>query len=155
MASTEAIKAEEARFVRMDKHMRELLKTTTIATAQVVQAVSINMIIGNGVDVIATGVAGALRVDFDCIITGSFLQEVDAVTGSIVLAIHTSPGGASPSWTLINASAPPTISSARFSEDEVLTGWTTTIAAGTYIRWSVTSVSSFTRILSVLRVTRV
>lgn len=153
MASVDAIKAEEARFVRVDKHIRDLLAQAEPVVVAITQ--SINFLIDGGGAVITTGIKGALRVDYNVRINGSFLQEVDGVTGSIVLDIDTSIGGATPTWTSIVASAPPTITSARFSEDLTLTAWTTIVPAGTYLRWTVNSVASFTRILSVLRVSRI
>src|SRR5215471_9968974 len=110
---------------------------------------TINAIIGDGSNVIATGVVGALRVDFNCIIVGSFLHEFDGTTGSIVLDYETATYavGVAPVFTSIVGSAPPTISSAQYGEDTTLTGWTTELTRGTVIRVSVTSATSLKRIL--------
>ena len=116
---------------------------------------TINVIIGDGVNVIGTGIAAALRVDFNANITGSFLHEFDGTTGSIVLdikkALYT---GSSPSFSSIVASAPPTISSGRYAADTTLTGWTTAINRGEVLQFSVTSASTVKRILATLRIRR-
>lgn len=115
---------------------------------------TINVLIGDGTNVLATGVAAALRVDFRARITGSFLQEFDGTTGSVVIAIAKAQAGTSPSFTSIVASASPTISSARYAADTTLTGWTLEIDRGDVLRFSVTSVTSITRLLIGLRIRR-
>jgi hypothetical protein len=62
--------------------------------------------------------------------------------------------GSAPTFTSIVASAPPTVSSARYAIDETLTGWTQQINRRDVLRFSITSVSSFTRLLLALRVRR-
>lgn len=151
MATTEAVQLATALLQKADAHAREIVANQPPGAAEVD---TINIILGSGVGVIATGVAGALRVDFRAKITGAFLQEIDGTTGSIVVAIAKAPGGATPSFTSIVASAPPTITSARFVENTTLTGWTTLIERGEYLRFSVTSVTSFTRMIVALRITR-
>lgn len=156
MADTVAVRALERRNERIDAHIRAVLaarEPTAAEAAASETTVSINMLIDGGGAVISTGVVGALRVDFDCIITGSFLQNVDGETGSIELDIDRSNGGGA-GWSSIVAAAPPEIVADEFSEDTTLTGWTLSITTGSYLRWTVVSVSTFTRILSVLRVTR-
>ena len=117
---------------------------------------TINVIIGDGSTVLTTGVKVALRVDFNAIITGAFVHEFDGTTGSVVVGIGSAAyvAGFTPTFTSIVASAPPTISSARYSEDTTLTGWTTTINRGDVLRFSITTVSSFTRLLICLRIRR-
>lgn len=117
-----------------------------------VDSIEINM--GDGTNVIPTGIHAAVRVDFRARITGSFLQEFDGTSGSIVLDIQKAQGGASPSFGSIVASAPPTISSSRYGADTTLTGWTTEIARGDVLRFHVSSVSSIKRILLTLRIRR-
>ena len=53
----------------------------------------------------------------------------------------------------ITASALPTLSSASASQDTTLTGWTTSIAAGSRIRFNLNSVTTCTRIQLTLTVT--
>lgn len=121
---------------------------------QVAEVDTINLVIGDGTNVIATGIQAALRVDFNARITGSYLQEIDGTSGSVVMDILKAQGGATPSFASIVASAHPTISSARFYVDETLTGWTMKIDRGDYLRFNVTSVTSFTRLIVSLRIRR-
>jgi hypothetical protein len=59
-----------------------------------------------------------------------------------------------PTFASIVAAAPPTLTSpADKSQDVTLTGWTTSIAAGTFIRVSVTSVATITRAVLTLTLT--
>lgn len=150
MADTKAIALLESVYVKTDKQIREIV-------AQIpppVEVDTINLIIGDGTNVLSTGIQGALRVDFKARITGVFLQEIDAVTGSVELDILKAQGGTSPSFTSIVASAPPEITTSRFSADSTLTGWTTEIARGDYLRFDVTSVTAFTRLVVALRIRR-
>lgn len=109
---------------------------------------------GTGAAAIATGVAGAWSFDFRARITGWYIQEFEGTSGSIVLALAKSVRGAAPTFTSIVASAPPTVSSARYAENSTLVGWDDAIDRGTLLRVSVTSVTSFTRLLFGLRIRR-
>jgi hypothetical protein len=117
---------------------------------------TINVVIGDGVNVLVAGVTAALRVDFNALITGSYIHEFDGVTGSVVLGIAKAAYviGSAPTFTSIVASAPPTVTSARYGVDETLTGWTRQINRGDVLRFSVTSAATITRILLALRVRR-
>lgn len=120
---------------------------------------TINVLIGGGggfggAAALTAGVAAAIRVDFRARITGSFVQEFDGTSGSVVLDIAKAASGASPSFTSIVGSTPPTISSGRYVADEALVGWTTGIDRGDVLRFSVTSASSIQRLLVALRIRR-
>jgi len=54
----------------------------------------------------------------------------------------------------ITASAKPTVSSATKSQDSTLTGWTTSIAAGDILKFNLDSVTTATKIVLTLKVTR-
>lgn len=115
---------------------------------------TINVIIGDGAAVLVAGVAAAIRVDFRARITGSFVQEFDGTSGSVVLGIARAAAGVAPSFVSIVGSAPPSISSSRYGADETLTGWTTTLDRGDLLRFSVTSATSIMRVLVALRIRR-
>jgi len=115
---------------------------------------TINAFIGDGTNTLAPGIAAAIRVDFNSLITGSYIQEVDGDAGSIVLAIGKSQRGGSPSFTSIVGSSPPTISGGRSYADEDLVGWNRTILRGDMLLFSITSVAGFTRLLISLRIRR-
>jgi len=150
MASTEAIRAVEVLLQRTDQQTRDILATYSPGA----EVDTINVLIGDGVAVLVAGVAAAIRVDFRARITGSFVQEFDGTSGSVVLGIAKAAPGASPSFTSIVGSAPPTISSGRYAADETLTGWTTDINRGDLLRFSVTSATSIKRLLIALRIRR-
>jgi len=108
--------------------------------------------------VIGTGIAGYLRVDFACVITANTLLADQ--TGSVVVDIFRctytdfDPPTHPASGDKITASAPPTISAAKKSEDTTLTGWTTSLAAGDVLAFNVNSCSTITRVTCALKVTR-
>jgi hypothetical protein len=149
MAGTQAIRAVEAMYQRLDDHVRELLPQGPGAEVD-----SALMIIGNGTDVIGTGTIACWSFDFRTRITGWYIQEFDGTSGSIVLGLAKAPRGASPAFSSIVASAPPTISSGRYAEDATLVGWTDTIERSDLVRVSVTSASTIKRVLFGLRIRR-
>jgi hypothetical protein len=54
----------------------------------------------------------------------------------------------------ITAPAPPTISSATKGQSSTLTGWTTAIAAGDCLRINLDSITTCTRVVLILKVTK-
>lgn len=123
-------------------------------TSDIVEVDTINVIVGDGASVLAAGVGAAIRVDFRARITGSFVQEFDGTSGSVVLGIAKAQAGSSPSFASIVGSTPPTISSGRYGVDEDLVGWTTNIERGDLLRFSVTSATAIMRVLVALRIRR-
>ncbi len=85
----------------------------------------------------ANAIAGG-RIPFACTITEADIWA-DA-SGSAVVDIQKSTDGVS--WASIAASAKPTLSSSQSVQDTTLTGWTTAIAAGTWIRAVLNSVTT-------------
>jgi len=117
---------------------------------------SINVIFGDGANVIPTGIQASVVAHFRARITGGFLYEFDGITGSINVTIakaQYSTGGP-PTFTGITASSPLVISSARYGENLTLTGWTLDINRGDVLRFSVASVTSLHRVLCALRIRR-
>lgn len=111
-------------------------------------------IIDGGGSTITTGIKGDIAVDF-----GGTITQVTMLadqSGSIVVDIWKDTYANYPPTDAdsITASAVPTISTATKSKDSTLTGWTTTITAGDTLRFNVDSVTSITRVIVVLRVTR-
>lgn len=123
----------------------DLSGTTTVKTKDL--GILIN---GNG-SVPTTGVLGEMTVDFACTI-----QSVTIIadqTGSATFDILKSTyAGYSGSLASIVASAPPTLSSANKSQDTTLTGWTTSIAAGDVLRFTLSTISTCTRLSIILKV---
>lgn len=106
----------------------------------------IGVTIGDGVNVISTGVAGDVRVPIACTITGVYAYADQS--GSIVVDVWKDTHANYPPTDAdtITASAPITISSATNSSDTTLTGWTTSVAAGDVLRFNVDSASTLTRV---------
>lgn len=105
---------------------------------------------GNG-SVPSTGICGDIYCPFVCTITASVLQAKQA--GNVVLDIWVAPfANNSPptSGNSIVASDPPTLSSSQGVIDNTLTGWSVAIPAQSWIRYSITSVSTLTRFTSTL-----
>lgn len=150
MASTEAIQVLQAIYQHVDDHVRELLPPGLGAEVD-----SINVVIGDGATAIVAGIAAALRVDFRARITGYFLQEFDGTSGSVAVNVERAVGGASPTWSRISSSTPAGISSGRYFADEDLSTWTeTAINRGDYLRFSVASAATITRVHLALRIRR-
>jgi hypothetical protein len=102
--------------------------------------------VDGGGSVPSTGICGDLYVPFACTITSNVLQAVN--TGSVELDIWAAPfvAGTPPIvGNSIVASDYPTISDSNSSEDTSLTGWTLAIAAGTWLRFNINSISTITR----------
>lgn len=114
----------------------------------------IAFVIDGGGVAITTGVKGDLAVDFPCTITQVTLLADQS--GSIVVDIWKDTYANYPPTVAdtITAAAKPTISTATKSKDSTLTGWTTTVAAGDTLRFNVDSITTCTRVLVLLRVTR-
>jgi len=137
---------------------KELLSNieTFVVTARVY--VTIPFIIDGGGGVITTGIKGYVPVDFACTIQSVTL--LGDQSGSVVVDIWKCTYSAFDPTTTpsasdkITASAPPTISSAKKSQDSTLTGWTTSISAGDILAFNVNSVTTLTRVTLALKVKR-
>lgn len=151
MADTSAVRLMESIFARTDRQTRDIIAAQQSLAAEVD---TINVLIGDGASVLVPGVAAALRVDFRARITGSFVQEFDGTSGSVVLDIAKAQPGPAPSFASIVASTPPTIASGRYGADDILAGWIVDIDRGDLLRFSVASASAIMRILVALRIRR-
>lgn len=114
----------------------------------------VEMIIGNGTDVISTGIQGDIRFPFAATITGVYLfADQD---GDIIIDLWKDTFANFPPTVAdtITASEKPTLSTSDTDSDTTLTGWTTSITAGDIIRVNVDSVATCTRVSLVLTFTR-
>ena len=113
---------------------------------------SIGITIDGAGSAITTGIKGDVYVPFDCTIQSAVLLADQ--TGSAVIDVWADSYANFPPTDAdsITASAPPTLSSAAKSEDTTLTGWTTSISAGTTLRFNVDSASTITRVTLMLKV---
>ena len=115
---------------------------------------AIEFIIDGGGAVITTGQKGHLEIPFDCTITQ--IAMLADQSGSIVVDIWKDTYANFPPTVAdtIVASAKPTITTAVKSQDLTLTGWTTAIAAGDILAFTVDSVTSIQRLTLALTVRR-
>lgn len=93
---------------------------------------------GDGVTAPSANAIAGGRIPFACTITEADIWA--DTSGSAVVDIQTSADGVT--YTSIAASAKPTLSSAQSVQDTTLTGWTTAIAAGTWVRGVLQSVDA-------------
>jgi hypothetical protein len=108
--------------------------------------------IDGGGSAIGTGDKGDVLVPFACTIVAVTLLADQ--TGSIVVDIKKAAYADYPPASSICAGDKPTISSDDRSNSSALTGWTTAIAEGDTLRFSVDSASTITRCAVVLTVLR-
>jgi hypothetical protein len=133
------------------------LTVSDIPTA--IKTLGIIFAIDNGGSVITTGLKMGYVIPFACTITqATTLGVLPADTaGSIVFDIwKTTYAGAPPlNANSITASAPPTITAAKKSQDSTLTGWIIAVTAGDVLFCNVDSCSTFTAASLTLQVERV
>jgi len=112
----------------------------------------IGLVIDGGGAVPATGAKGFIAVPFNCTIVGwTVLADT---TGSAQFTVSRGTYSSYPTVTSIVASAPPNISSAQKNTTTTLTGWTTSLSAGDILSFNLNSVSTVTRLVLELQVTR-
>lgn len=114
-------------------------------------------IIGDGVNVISTGVAGYLPpIPFAGTITKVSIMVCDPsfTSGSIVVDIWKDTFANRPPTDAdsITAAAPPTLSSATGAQDSTLTGWTTAVAVDNVFGFNVDSVSGVKQVAVIMEI---
>jgi len=109
----------------------------------------IDIIIGDGDNVISTGIAVGCEVPHGILLTSVRVGALDGLTGSIKIDI----------WKDTYANYPPTdadtitggnepeISSGVKDEDTTLTSWTKTLSKGDWLIFNVDSVSTFKKVI--------
>jgi len=114
----------------------------------------IEFVIDGGGAAITTGEKGDIEIPFVCTITK--VTMLADQSGSIAVDIWKDSYANYPPTDAdsITASAVPTITTAVKSQDDTLTGWTKTVAAGSIIRYNVDSCDTITRVTISLTVTR-
>lgn len=115
---------------------------------------SITFIIDGGGSAITTGIKGDLEIPFNCTINRVTLLADQS--GSIVIDIWKDTYANYPPTVAdtIVASAKPTITTATKAQDSTLTGWTTSVIAGDTLRFNVDSITTLTRVVLSLKVTK-
>lgn len=103
----------------------------------------IGWVVDGGGNTITTGVKGWVRVANNCIIKG--WEVTCQPSGSITIDIYKSDyAGFPPTASLVGTGTKPSITSGTKNKGDVLTGWTTTLTAGDYLRINIESVTSIT-----------
>ena len=119
---------------------------------------TLQMSIDNGTTAIPTGMLfPPIRVPWASTITSVTLEGGSGETGNITLDLYkaTDETTIPTSGNKITASAPPTITSARYSTDSTLTGWTTALVAENRLWGNITANGgNFTKLMMTLRVTK-
>jgi hypothetical protein len=117
----------------------------------------IGIVIDGGGSAITTGIKGSRFIDHAVTITKVTIidESTSPGSGACVIDIWKDTIANYPPTVAdtITASAKPTISSAVYSQDATLTGWTKTISAGDVLRFNVDSCSTMTRASLTLTVT--
>jgi hypothetical protein len=117
---------------------------------------NIQVVIGDGISTITTGIKGDAEVPFDGTIVGWTLVEGTGTTGSIVIDVWKDIYANFPPTVLdtIAGSEKPTLSSAQKNQDLSLSTWTTAITRGDILRFNVSSVTSVKQVTLCLRCQR-
>jgi hypothetical protein len=120
---------------------------------------------------VSTGKSGQIVVGFDgggVVLTANKQQDLQVpfagtitdwafvgdTTGSAVVDVWKKSTFPPAVGQTITASAKPTISAANSASSSTLTGWTTSLAVGDWLRFNLDSVSSFTRLLLIINYTK-
>jgi hypothetical protein len=116
--------------------------------------VALTFVVTNDGAAIDAGAKGSLYIPFSCDIVGAY--AFGDASGSCVVDIWVDAAANNPPTNAdsITASAPITISTATYSADTTLTGWTTHIVAGSVMRFNIDSVDTFTDLTIVVVVTK-
>ena len=127
---------------------------TVAKLATAARDTTINVVIDGGGSAITTGIKHDLVVDFAATILG--VTMLADQSGSIVIDIWKDTYANYPPTDAdsITAAAPPTITTATKSQDNSISGWTTSIAAGDTLRFNVDSATTITRVTLALKVRR-
>lgn len=120
--------------------------------------VGLSFVIGATGIPLTTGIKGYVEIPFACTITAARLFA--DVSGSVVVDVFRctysafDPATHPASADKLTASAPPTISTAKKSEDTTLTGWTKTLVAGDILAFNVNSVTTIAQVTIGLTLSR-
>ena len=112
----------------------------TASVSAICRTMTINFAIDGGGSAITTGIKGTIEIPAACTITAVRLRADQ--TGSVTLTIKKAAYNGSMSS--IVASAKPTLSSAQWSQDTTLTGWTTAVSGGDWLEYTVDTVATIT-----------
>lgn len=118
---------------------------------------NIQVVIGDGISPITTGIKGDLEVPYNCEVVGWTMYEGTGTTGSIVVDVWKDVWGNFPPTVgdTITGTEKPNIASAVKGYDVALTTWTTSLNKGQILRFNVDSASSVKQVTLCLKCRRV
>lgn len=124
---------------------------TTLKAAAKTRAIQAT--VNGGGSVPSTGVFADVYVPYACTITAATMLADQSGSAVIDIWVSSSLSTTPTVANTITASDLPTLSSAIQSNDTTLTGWTTSISAGSWVRFNLNSVTTCTRVQVTLTVT--
>ena len=136
----------------------QITENSTTGTGTVTPTPStVGITIDGGGSVITSGLKGFYVVPYACTIVAATLVADQSGTIAIEIWKNAAPTPPSSSGNKINASAPPALSSAQYSTNTTLSGWTKSVSAGDIIGFNVLSsptIASVTKVTLTLTVAR-
>ena len=114
----------------------------------------ITLTIDGGTSAVTTGEKAWVEIPYDCTVTAVEMTCDTSATVTVDIWKDTYANFPPTNADSITASAVPTISAGIKSLDETLTGWTTSVSAGDYLRFNVDANDNATRIVVTLKVTK-
>lgn len=111
--------------------------------------------IDGGGSAITTGEKTWVRIPYACTITAVEMTSDQSATVTVDVWKDTYANFPPTDADSITASAVPTITAGTKSLDETLTGWTTSVSAGEYLKFNVDANDNATRVVLVLKTTRI
>lgn len=127
--------------------------SASAASAASAGGAEILYVIDGGGAPVSSGSKGTVEIPFNCTINRVTL--VGDASGTVTVDLKKCDYATFPSTVSITNGTPPALTAARKSQDSALTGWTSTLAAGDILEYTVpTTATSVTRLSVLLKVTR-
>ena len=135
-----------------DNPLNSRIDVIISGTVPVSTAATLGAVIDGAGSVPATGSKGYIRVPWPCTIT--MWTIIADISGSCAFTVKAGTWAIPPSTSSIVASAKPTLTSAQAATSSTLTGWTTALNQGDVVEFNLDSVTTCTRIILELQVTK-
>ncbi len=126
---------------------------TSVALSTPALTRAIQATVNGGGSVPSTGIFADVYVPYACTITAATMLADQSGSAVIDVWVSSSLGTTPTVANTITASDLPTLSTAIQSTDTTLTGWTTSVSAGSWVRLKLNSVTTCTRVQLTLTVT--
>lgn len=110
---------------------------------------------GDGGSAITAPLYAMVYIPYGCTITGAYCASVDssgaALSGSCTVEVWIKSAAIPTSSDKVSASAPVTLSSASLSTDTTLTGWSTTVTAGSWAIFKMATATTVQKVIVALK----